>query len=54
MRVGDPALPLLKPEVPLDQDAERLLRADILRALSDATTQGTLQTVTFGFVVSWD
>src|SRR5271166_6117767 len=39
MRVGDPALPLLKPEVPLDQDAERLLRADLLRALPDPTTQ---------------
>jgi hypothetical protein len=39
MRVGDPALPLLKPEVRLDQDAERLLRVDILRALPDPTTQ---------------
>jgi hypothetical protein len=39
MRVGDPALPLLKPEVRLEQDAERLLRADILRALPDPTTQ---------------
>src|ERR1700726_4507074 len=32
MRVGDPALVLLKPEVRLDQEAERLLRADVLRA----------------------
>ena len=39
MRVGDPALPLLKPEVRLAQDVERLLRADILRALPDPTTQ---------------
>jgi hypothetical protein len=38
MRVGDPALGLLKPEVRLDPDAERLLRADILRALPDPTT----------------
>lgn len=38
MRVGDPALTLLKPEVRLDPDAERLLRADILRKLPDPTT----------------
>jgi hypothetical protein len=38
MRVGDPALPLLKPEVRLDHDAELLLRADVLRALPDPTT----------------
>jgi hypothetical protein len=38
MRVGDPALTLLKPGVPLDPDAERLLRADILRKLPDPTT----------------
>jgi hypothetical protein len=37
MRVGDPALPLLKPEVRLAPDAERLLRADILRGLDDPT-----------------
>jgi hypothetical protein len=37
MRVGDPALALLKPEVRLDPDAERLLRADILRKLPDPT-----------------
>ena len=39
MRVDDPALVLLKPEVRLDQEAERLLRADVLRALPDPTTQ---------------
>ena len=38
MRVGDPALALLKPEARLDPEAERLLRADILRALPDPTT----------------
>jgi hypothetical protein len=38
MRVGDPALTLLKPGVQLDPDAERLLRADILRELPDPTT----------------
>jgi len=38
MRVGDPALTLLKPGVRLDPDAERLLRADILRKLPDPTT----------------
>jgi hypothetical protein len=37
MRVGDPALLLLKPNVRLDSDAERLLRADFLRALPDPT-----------------
>jgi hypothetical protein len=39
MRVGDPALALLRPEVRLDQNAERLLRANLLRALPDPTTQ---------------
>ena len=39
MRVGDPALPLLKPEARLAPDAERLLRADILRALPDPTSR---------------
>jgi hypothetical protein len=38
MRVGDPALTLLKPEVSLDPEAERLVRADILRALPNPTT----------------
>ncbi len=37
MRVGDPALALLKPEARLDPEAERLMRADILRALPDPT-----------------
>ena len=37
IRVGDPALPLLKPEARLAPDAKRLLRADILRALPDPT-----------------
>jgi hypothetical protein len=35
MRVGDPALMLLKPEVQLDAEAERLVRGNILRALRD-------------------
>ena len=39
MRVGDPALPLLKREVRLDQNSERLLRAGLLRALPDPTAQ---------------
>jgi hypothetical protein len=38
MRVGDPALALLKRDVHLDPEAERLLRADFLRALPDPTT----------------
>ncbi len=38
MRVGDPALALLKRQVRLDLEAERLLRADILRALPDPMT----------------
>ena len=38
MRVGDPALALLKRQARLDPEAERLLRADILRALPDPTT----------------
>jgi hypothetical protein len=39
IRVGDPALPLLKPEARLTPDAKRLLRADIRRALPDPTAQ---------------
>src|SRR3984957_18310621 len=39
MRVGDPALPLLKPEVRFPPDAEPLLRADILRGLDDPTEE---------------
>ena len=39
IRVGDPALPLLKPEAQVAPDAERLLRADILRRLPDPTTE---------------
>jgi hypothetical protein len=38
MRVGDPALTLLKPQARLDPNAERLLRADTLRNLPDPTT----------------
>ncbi len=38
MRVGDPALPLLKSDARLDPQAERKLRAAILRKLPDATT----------------
>lgn len=39
MRMGDPALALLKPDARLDSRAERLLRADLLRALPDPKTQ---------------
>jgi hypothetical protein len=39
MRVGDPALALLKPNARLDPRAECLLRGDFLRALPDPTTQ---------------
>lgn len=39
MRVGDPALALLKPTAHLDRQAERFLRADFLRALPDPTTR---------------
>lgn len=36
-RVGDPALPLLKSDVRLDEQAEQVLHADALRHLPDAT-----------------
>jgi hypothetical protein len=36
-RVGDPALPLLRGDVRLDERAERLLHADAVRRLPDAT-----------------
>lgn len=39
LRVGEPALALLRPEARLDRKAERLLRADILRALPEAVTE---------------
>lgn len=39
MRVGNPALALLKQDVRLDPDAERLLRADFLRGLPDPITE---------------
>jgi hypothetical protein len=39
MRVGDPALALLKPTAHLDRQAEQLLRADSLRALPDPTAE---------------
>jgi hypothetical protein len=38
-RVGDPALPLLKPDAPLDKRAETLLHADALRRLPDAVAE---------------
>ena len=38
MRIGDPALLLLRPEAQLDPKTERRIRADILRALPDPTT----------------
>jgi hypothetical protein len=39
MRIGDPALMLLRrPDAQFDQETERLIRADILRALPDPTS----------------
>jgi hypothetical protein len=38
VRIGDPALPLLRPEVRLDRRAERFLRAPLLRTLPDPIT----------------
>ena len=38
VRIGDPALPLLRPEVRLDRRTERLLRAWSLRTLPDPIT----------------
>ena len=35
MRVGDPALMLLRPDAQFDVETERLIRADILRVLPD-------------------
>jgi hypothetical protein len=37
MRVGDPALMLLRSDAQLDLDTERLIRADVLRTLPDPT-----------------
>ena len=39
LRVGDPALPLLRPDARLDRKAEGLLRADMIRRLPDALTK---------------
>ncbi len=38
VRMGDPALPLLRPECRLDRRTERLLRASLLRTLPDPIT----------------
>jgi hypothetical protein len=38
VRVGDPALPLLRSEIRLDRRTERLLRAPLLRTLPDPIT----------------
>ena len=38
VRIGDPALPLLRPEIRLDRRTERLLRAPLLRTLPDPIT----------------
>ncbi len=38
LRVGDPALPLLRPDAKLDPRTERLLRADTLKQLPDPTS----------------
>jgi hypothetical protein len=38
LRVGDPALPLLRPEIRLDKRAELLLHAETLRALPNPTS----------------
>jgi len=39
LRVGDPALALLRPDVHLDEKSEFLLRAETLRALPDPVTK---------------
>ena len=39
LRVGDPALALLRPDVRLDNRSEFLLRADTLRALPNPVTE---------------
>jgi hypothetical protein len=39
LRVGDSALPLLRPDARLDRNAARLLRADKIRDLPDAITE---------------
>ena len=39
LRVGDPALALLRPDVRLDDRSEFLMRADTLRALPDPVTE---------------
>ncbi|MFY9983242.1 MAG: hypothetical protein WAK31_00725 [Chthoniobacterales bacterium] len=39
LRVGDPALALLRPDVHLDDRAEFLLRGDVLRTLPDPVTE---------------
>jgi hypothetical protein len=38
MRVGDPALMLLRSDARFDRETERLIRADVLRALPDPAT----------------
>lgn len=38
VRMGDPALPLLRPEAPLDRRTERLLRAPLLRTIPEPIT----------------
>jgi hypothetical protein len=38
VRMGDPAMPLLRPECRLDRRTERLLRASLLRTLPDPIT----------------
>lgn len=38
VRMGDPALPLLRPEIRLDRRTERLLQASLLRTLPDPVT----------------
>ena len=39
MRVGDPALMLLRSDAQFDPETERLIRANVLRALPDPTTE---------------
>ena len=48
MRVGDPALMLLRPEAQFDPETESLIRADILRALPDPTASWEAQTAVSG------
>jgi hypothetical protein len=49
VRMGDPALPLLKPDVRLNRRAERLLRVPLLRTLPDPVTSWNSPNARFVF-----